>query len=170
MNNKLGKNGRIIVSALLFILVVAFVGILMHFKLRELLVDYMEKQVAKQAESYAGVYSAKLTMEFRRMQNSVDFINWEELDEEEMARIESIFTDRVEGVRYGILGVGGKVLYGEMLDFAEFSGIQDSFRGNKAVCYSKDKGLLLTTPVFSGKNIKYVLYEQLRLILLLSMS
>ncbi len=159
MNNKLGKNGRIIISALLFILVVAFVGVLMHFKLRELLVVYMEKQVAEQAESYAGIYSAKLTMEFRRMQNSVEFINWEELDEEEMDRIEKVFADPVEGVRYGILGVGGKVLYGEMLDFTEFPGIQDSFRGNTAVCYSEDKGMLLTMPVFSGKNIKYVLYE-----------
>lgn len=159
MNKKLRKNGRIIVSALLFTLVVAFVGILMNFKLKELLINYMEKQVAQQAESYAGIYSAKLTMEFRRMQNSVDFINWEDLDEEEMDRVERIFSDSVEGVRYGILGVGGKVIYGEMLDFADFPGIQDSFRGNTAVCYSKDKGILLTTPVFSGKNIKYVLYE-----------
>ena len=159
MNNKLGKNGRIIVSALLFTLVVAFVGILMHFKLRELLVNYMENQVAKQAEAYAGIYSSKLIMEFRRMQNSVEFINWENIDGEETIRIEKVFADPVEGVQYGILGVGGKVLFGEMLDFAEFPGIQDSFRGNPAVCYSKDKGMLLTTPVFSGKNIKYVLYE-----------
>lgn len=159
MNNKLRKNGRIVISAFLFILVVAFVGILMHFKLKELLVDYMEKQVAGQAESYAGIYSAKLTMEFRRMQNSVDYINWGELDEAEMERIGNIFDDSVEGVKYGILGVGGKVLYGEMLDFAEFPGIQDSFRGNEAVCYSRENGLLLTMPIYSGENIKYVLYE-----------
>lgn len=159
MNNKMGKNSRIAISAFLFTLVVAFVGILMHFKLTELLVNYMENQVAQQAESYAGVYSAKLTMEFRRMQNMTEYIEWEELDEEEMQRMEDIFSDSVEGVQYGVLGVGGTVIYGEMLDFSEFPGIQDSFRGNSAVCYSKEKGMLLTTPVFNGKNIKYVLYE-----------
>lgn len=160
MNKRKGKNGRILFSAMLFTLVVAFVGILMHFKLREMLYRYVENQVAQQAEAYAGIYSSKLIMEFRRMQSLTELIEWDEIEGEEFARIERVFADPAEGVEYGVLGVGGKVLYGELLDYAEFPGIQDSFRGNEAVCYCKDKGLLLTMPIYNGKNIKYVLYER----------
>lgn len=159
MSKRKRKNGRSLLGVMLFTMVVAFVGILMQLKLKEMLYGYMENQIAQQSEAYAGIYSSRLIMEFRRMQSMSELIEWNELDEDEYARIERVFADPVEGVGYGILGVGGKVLYGELLDFAEFPGIQDSFRGKESVCYSKEKGLLLTMPIYNGKNIKYVLYE-----------
>lgn len=161
MNKGSSKDKKIVISALIFVVILGSVGALMQFKLRDLLYDYMEKQVAKQAESFAEIYSIRLTMEFQRMQSMAAYIEWEELDDAGMQRIERTFGDSAEGVHYGILGVGGKVIYGDELDFLEFPGIQESFRGNSAICYSEDKGILLTTPVYSGKNIKYVLYQLL---------
>ena len=159
MNKKNQKRSRIFVSVFLFIIVLGFVGALMQYKLQELLVDYMETQVAERAEIMAGIYEAKFNMEFRKMKATSAYIQWEVLDEESMNRIERTLTDSLQGVKYGVLGVGGTVIYGEELELLKFPGVQDSFRGNSSVCYAENEGMLLTTPVYSGKNIKYVLYE-----------
>ena len=159
MSKKSGRGSRIFISVTVFIVVLTFVGALMQFKLQELLVDYMETQVAERAEVMAGVYEAKFTMEFRKMESTSAYIQWEELDKESLERIERALTDSLSGVRYGILGVGGAAIYGEELDLLKFPGVQESFRGNSSVCYAEGEGMLLTTPVYSGKNIKYVLYE-----------
>ena len=159
MSKRKGKLSRIFISVSLFIVVLSFVGALMQFKLQELLVDYMETQVAERAEVMAGVYEAKFAMEFRKMESTSAYIQWEELDEESLMRIERALTDSLPSIKYGILGVDGTAIYGEELDLGKFPGVQDSFRGNSAVCYAPGEGMLLTTPVYSGKNIKYVLYE-----------
>ncbi len=148
-----------ILSVFLFVLVIGSIGMLMHFRLHSIMNEYMEKQVAAQAESFAGIYSAKFTMELHRMQSIADYIEWEQLDEESLARIRKALENQTEGVQYGIVGVGGNTVYGEGIEYAAFPSIQESFRGNGGVCYDKEKGMLLSTPVFHDKNIKYVLYE-----------
>lgn len=160
MDEKFGEGSKIFVSVFLFALVIASVGALMQFKLREMLVNYMEKQVAQQAEDFAGKCSTQFEMEFRRLQSLSSYIEWEELDEESLERMERAFGIYGDQIQYGILAVGGSVIYGEPVDYKEFPGVQESFRGNDAVCYSEDKGMLLSVPVYSGQNIKYVLYER----------
>lgn len=160
MDEKFGEGSKIFISVFLFALVIASVGALMQFKLREMLVNYMEKQVAQQAEDFAGKCSTQFEMEFRRLQSLSSYIEWEELDEESLERMERAFGISGDQIQYGILAVGGSVIYGEPVDYKEFPGVQESFRGNDAVCYSEDKGMLLSVPVYSGQNIKYVLYER----------
>lgn len=160
MDEKFGEGSKIFVSVFLFALVIASVGALMQFKLREMLVNYMEKQVAQQAESFAGKCSTQISMEFRRLKSLSSYIEWEELDEESLERMERAFGISGDQIQYGILAVGGNVIYGEAIDYKEFSGVQESFRGNDAISYSEDNGMLLSVPVYSGKNIKYVLYER----------
>lgn len=160
MDEKFGEGSKIFISVFLFALVIASVGALMQFRLREMLVNYMEKQVAQQAESFAGKCSTQISMEFRRLKSLSSYIEWEELDEESLARMERAFGISGDQIQYGILAVGGNVIYGEAIDYKEFSGVQESFRGNYAISYSEDNGMLLSVPVYSGKNIKYVLYER----------
>ena len=160
MDEKFGEGSKIFISVFLFALVIASVGALMQFRLREMLVNYMEKQVAQQAEDFAGKCSTQFEMEFRRLQSLSSYIEWEELDEESLERMERAFGISGNQIQYGILAVGGSVIYGEPVDYKEFPGVQESFRGNDAVCYSEDKGMLLSVPVYSGQNIKYVLYER----------
>ena len=160
MDEKFGEGSKIFVSVFLFALVIASVGALMQFRLREMLVNYMEKQVAQQAESFAGKCSTQISMEFRRLKSLSSYIEWEELDEESLARMERAFGISGDQIQYGILAVGGNVIYGEAIDYKEFPGVQESFRGNDAISYSEDNGMLLSVPVYSGKNIKYVLYER----------
>lgn len=160
MDEKFGEGSKIFISVFLFALVIASVGALMQFRLREMLVNYMEKQVAQQAEDFAGKCSTQFEMEFRRLQSLSSYIEWEKLDEESLERMERAFGISGNQIQYGILAVGGSVIYGEPVDYKEFPGVQESFRGNDAVCYSEDKGMLLSVPVYSGQNIKYVLYER----------
>ena len=59
MDEKFGEGSKIFISVFLFALVIASVGALMQFRLREMLVNYMEKQVAQQAEDFAGKCSTQ---------------------------------------------------------------------------------------------------------------
>ena len=157
MMKKVSKKQLICVLA--FVLLIGSIGVLMHFKMHSIVNEYMEKKVATQAESIAGIYNAKLTMELSRLQSIASYVEWDQLDEESLARIKRALEQFSEGVSYGIVGVGGNTIYGEKIEYAAFPSIQDAFRGNSGVCYDKERGMLLSTPIFHDKNIKYVLYE-----------
>ncbi len=47
----------------------------------------------------------------------------------------------------------------DMERVAEYSSVQNAFRGKSTVRYQKGKGFLFTVPVYIGINIKYALYE-----------
>ena len=159
MSKGSGKKSRIFFGVFIFIGVLGAVGALMHTKLNDLLVGYMELQVAERVETVADIYSTRFIKELENMEITSSYIEWETLDEESMQRIDRALSEVSGHVACGILGVGGTVIYGDGLEVLDFPGIQDSFRGNRGICYSEGKGLLLTTPIYSGKNIKYVLYE-----------
>lgn len=159
MSKGSNKKSRIFLGVFVFIGVLGIVGLLMKTRLEDLLVDYMEIQVAERVETVADIYSTRFSKELENMEITASYIEWEVLDEDSMQRIDRTLSKVSERVSCGILGIGGTVIYGEALDVLDFPGIQDSFRGNKGICYSEGKGLLLTTPIYSGKNIKYVLYE-----------
>lgn len=144
--NKIG----IVLPALCTVMVL--VGFLMSYKMKALLNEYMEKQVAQQAEIMAQLSEEKLKEETDELHYLVDYL------------IEDIiaggtFPGEKEGVSMGILTLDGQAVCGKALERSRYSGIQDSFRGKEAVCYDKEGGLLFTVPVFHGDNVRYVLYR-----------
>ena len=59
----------------------------------------------------------------------------------------------------GLISLDGRSVYGRRLFVRDYSGIQTSFGGEKAITFVTDKGLLFTCPVFHRQNIRYVLYR-----------
>ena len=168
MKNRLGdRKIKIAVGMALFIAVLVIVGILMQFKMRELLEEYMEKQLEIQAELLAGQADERFHTELVNLKLLAGYIGkagmdeaadtWGTLQEEEVEKI--VEPALKEHVTFGLLELDGNAVYGKVLDFTKYSGIVESFRGKEAVSYSEEAGLLFTIPIYSGNNVKYVLYK-----------
>ena len=63
---------------------------------------------------------------------------------------------------YGVVALNGNVVYsGDTAEIqaSDFKGISESFHGARFISYSKGTGLMFSAPVYSVKNIKYVLFR-----------
>lgn len=150
------RNKKIVAGMLIFVMILGVVGILMHDKMKELLNYYVEQQATRQAELLARMTEEKFEAQLQQLQWTADFVQHYE---EERRDIVDILDTQEEYVLVGLLELDGNAVYGEELDFLDFDGIRQSFRGENAVSYSSDRGLLFTVPVYRDKNVRYVLYR-----------
>lgn len=156
INEWINKRHRIIVVLILVIMIMSIVGILMNFRLKNLLQSYMEKQVTEQARTLAELSTEQFELEIHNLENIARNIT---VDTESATTILDMIVENDEHMTMGILRLDGSALSGAPLNFTDFSGIQKSFRGHSAISYKNGMGVLFTTPIYDGKNVKYVLYK-----------
>lgn len=152
----IGRNKKIAVGMLVFAAILGVVVILMHNRMKALLNYYAERQMVQQAELLAQATDDKFEAQLQMLEWTSDYM---QLYEDERYDIMDFLVDEEENVSVGLLELDGNAVYGEALDFLAFDGIRQSFRGENAVSYSSDKGLLFTVPVYRDKNVRYVLYK-----------
>ena len=152
-------SSRMLLGLLIFVGVMIFVGVLMRGKLNSLLRAHIENVVATQAELMADIFEGKLNAELERLSEMVEELQAEGADDSAILSIYSAMKKETEST-YGLLALDGTACYGEAVSVREFSGIRDSFRGNKAISYNQEEGLLFTVPVCNGDNVRYVLYQK----------
>ena len=150
------RNKKITLGMLIFIAILAVVGILMHDRMKTLLNYYVEQQAIRQAELLAQMTESEFESELRQLEWTADYM---QQHEEDWQDIVDIFDAQGENVSVGLLEMDGNAVRGKTLDFLAFDGIRQSFRGENAVSYSRDDGLLFTVPVYNGRNVRYVLYK-----------
>lgn len=152
-------SSRMLLGLLIFVGVMIFVGVLMRGKLNSLLRAHIENVVATQAELMADIFEGKLNAELERLSEIVEELQAEGADYSAILSIYSAMNKETEST-YGLLALDGSARYGEAVLVQEFSGIRESFRGNKAISYNEEEGLLFTVPVCNGDNVRYVLYQK----------
>ena len=152
-------SSRMLLGLLIFVGVMIFVGVLMRGKLNSLLRAHIENVVAAQADLMADIFEGKLNAELERLSEMVEELQEEGADDSAILSIYSAMKKETEST-YGLLALDGTACYGEAVSVREFSGIRDSFRGNKAISYNQEEGLLFTVPVCNGDNVRYVLYQK----------
>ena len=158
MKNEQRKNSfKIIWWSGVLVILLLVVGVVMRNKLESFLQIQAEKQVEIQAGTLAESIHSNLQMKLNTLVSVAQNLEEYESDLYEIMK----FSDNEESSGYvmGLLRLSGEAVYGESLSFRDFNGIQNAFRGNQSVCYCEGKGLLFTVPVYSGENIKYVLYR-----------
>ena len=156
MKNKTGETRKFIIGGTcLFMLILVVVGVMMRYKMSELLRHYIENQVNIQVGILAELSESRLEAQLNNLEEIAQYI-------EESSEDSWIWEDNHEekGVHLGLLKLDGTTFWGEELDFAEYSGIRAAFRGNRSVSYSDEGGLLFTTPIYHNNNVKYVLYKR----------
>ena len=150
------RNKTVAVGMLVFIVVLGVAGALMRGRMKSLLNYYVEQQTMRQAELLAQMTEDRFDEELQQLEWTADFIQHYG---EERQDIVDLFAAQEENVAVGLLEMDGNAVSGKALDFLDFSGIRQSFRGESAVSYGRDQGLLFTVPVYRDKNVRYVLYK-----------
>ncbi len=150
------RNRKIVAGMLLFVLILGVIIILLNNRMGQLLNYYVEQQAVRQAELLAQTKAEQFEEELRRLEWTAAFIQHYE---EERQEIVDLFSPQEEHVSVGLLEMDGNAVVGKTLDFLDFDGIRQSFRGESAVSYGRDQGLLFTAPVYRDRNVRYVLYK-----------
>ncbi len=154
MNRKLffksQKNGFFVIAVSFVFLIIVCVA--MWWKMQDIIDTQLEHHVSEQAGQVAGILDNSFSSELQLLSEVTALIDMETgtLDE---------FLEEREGVSYGVLRINGEATYGEPLDFTEYEGIFEAIHGNASVCCGEDATVLFAVPVYSGQNVKYVLYK-----------
>lgn len=156
MNERMNSRTRVIAYLTVVIVIMLGVGILMNIRMNSLMTGYVEQQVTEQSKSFAALSAEQFELEIYSLENAAKKIPADvDADDE----ILDLTINDSENVNMGLLCLDGTALVGKTLSFSDFPGIQNAFRGNSSVCYKKGQGLLFTTPVYDGENVKYTLYK-----------
>ena len=147
---KVMKNNIWVVAVSFLILIV--VCIAMWWKMQDIIDVQMEHQVAEQGKALSGIVNNSFGEELQLLSDITALIDME------TGKLQDILKEE-EGVSYGVLRINGEATYGEALDVSEYDGIVESLHGNDAVSCGDDSSVLFTVPVYSGENVKYVLYK-----------
>ena len=102
--------------------------------MQSLLQYYAGNQVTQQAEVLAELLEEKFKVELTCLEHVSVLIEKEAINKE---KILQTFEEMEHCSAMGLLELGGMAVYGESLSIQEFSGIQDSFHGNKAISYGE---------------------------------
>lgn len=139
-----------------FVVIIAIVGLLMRGRMQLLLHRHLERQTARQAETLAELVNEKLESEITNLENIAVYL---QMNATEVQSIMAMAQQEDTEAVWGILDLDRKERYENGIDASGFQGIQHSFRGNSAVSYKEENGLLFTVPVYNNGNVKYVLYK-----------
>lgn len=140
-----------------FIIILLFVGFMLNTRLRTLMYDFTENQVARQAEVIAEKTAGTLMNEMESLKYRSSVI--ESQSDSSIEKVMQSMTQTGGTLPIGLLATDGTAVFGERISASEFTGIQTAFRGNATISYNSRKGILFCYPVFHGDNIKYVFYE-----------
>ncbi|MBQ8789682.1 MAG: response regulator [Ruminiclostridium sp.] len=152
--NRLLKSKRFRSSVLMILIgfgVLGIVCMIMWFRLSEITRGQVESHVSGYSQMMSKAIDANFREELSILSDVTDFIDVE------TGSFSSMFDDK-EGISYGIVRINGEAVYGEALDFSQYDGVFQSLHGNPAVSVSGDR-VLFSVPVYSGNNVKFVLYK-----------
>jgi len=133
-------------------LVIMVVCISMWWKMQNIIDKQVEEHISEDGEYVADIINNYFGSELQVLSEISSFVNME-------TGILECSLQEEKGISYGVLKIDGQVVYGEPLAFTEYTGIFDAIHGNASVSCGNDSTVLFTVPVYSGYNVKYVLYK-----------
>lgn len=159
MSKKLSEQHlRTEIGIVIFVVLLCIIGVTMKVKLEQLTRNYEMQQMTKQVSIQAKLIDEQMKVELDKLESLATFVEANNMDWEAIVGAIGA-NEEFPDIKYGILELDGKAVYGEVLSVKEFSGIQDSFHGNQAVCYSEHSGMVFSVPIYNGVNVRYVMYK-----------
>ena len=150
------SNLRTVLGVAALVGIMLIVGSLLGMKMNKLLIDHMENQVTEHAGLISEQVEQVILIQFVQLNNIASAL---ENNADNPERVLQTVNYEQEGISVGVMTLDGEVILGEEVDSSKYEGIRESFRGNEAVSYSSDSGVMFSVPVYRGENVKYVLYK-----------
>lgn len=149
-------NLRTVLGVAALVGIMLIVGSLLGMKMNKLLIDHMENQVTEHAGLISEQVEQVILIQFVQLNNIASAL---ENNADNPERVLQTVNYEQEGISVGVMTLDGEVILGAEVDSSKYEGIRESFRGNEAVSYSSDSGVMFSVPVYRGENVKYVLYK-----------
>ena len=144
------KNNLGVIGVSFIILII--VCIAMWWKMQDIINEHLEYHVAEQGKALSKIVNNSFDEELRLLSEVTVFIDMETGEIEQ-------FMEEEDGISYGVLKIDGEATYGDKIDASSYEGIFEAIHGNPAVSCGDSSTVLFTVPVYSGENVKYVLYK-----------
>ena len=166
MNNeaagaKKGKNifsfaARLVLSFAVFVLIIASIGLLVHWKMN-VLIDFEATHFVKdKTEDAANDLTLQLDSVARELEDAGDLLMRENLRPQSF--IDGLAA-RDPSASIGLVEYGGAMVAGVPLPVETKEQVGYTFRGARAIQNYSGRGVLVTVPVLKGENVRYVLYK-----------
>ncbi len=160
MNNSRFKKFKLTtIVAASYIIVISFVCFLLVTRINTEVEKSVIGDVEIRAELAAGTLRDKLAEELSQLSEIAEIVQSEDGSGEYIRYLNETSDN---GTVYGVLKINGEAAEGKAVDFSDYPIILDSFRGNEGVVCGPAETIMFTVPVYSGQNIKYVLYKLYR--------
>lgn len=152
-------NYRLVVWIAIVTFILCLMCILLRVKLDTLMDAYAMRQLSRQASLMAELVNEKVRVRLDALSVMAKHI---EDDFEHMDYVVRNSQNDEEDVRYGIMSLEGELFVENPEDqilVSDFRCVVESFHGKPSVCFRHGKGLLLSVPVYHGRNVRYVLFK-----------
>ncbi len=143
----------------IFIVLPLIIVLLLYVSLLTSLNSYMETLVANQAQLLERIASQRINSRMEELEAVTDYLRDGRVEESEMGAAVGRLLDNPTQINIGILKQDGTPVTGHPLRSSEYPAIQAAFKGRNKVRYRRGEGLLFTSPIYNGSNVKYALYE-----------
>jgi len=157
MKEKLEGKTRLLLAMCTVGLIIAGVGLLMYIKLSDLFHANAEMRLSEQALAMAETVGEKFSAELYQLRTTAEYLQNGSMTIDGLANAEK--RER-EGISLGLLTINGDALVGKNINIESMPELQSVFRGEEKVGYKKENGLFFAIPVYSGRNVRYVLYRR----------
>ena len=124
----------------------------MWSKMQKIINEQVEHHVAEQGRMLSKTIDNSFADELKLLNEITAFVN---IDNGSLEQ----FLNKEDGVSYGVLGINGKAYEGESIAINEYDAIFQAVHGNISVSCGKNNTVMFAVPVYSGENVKYVLYK-----------
>lgn len=156
-NNSIHFSRKVFAEILLLTFILALIGFFLQDKVEKLLTASVEYSVARQTADFSVLAEERFNRELAELRYAAHFLENSETDT--AAAFKSLEDLSRKGVTCGLINNEEKSIVGKALSRGEFKQLIRAFSGNNIVDFSAGKGLLFAVPVFSGDNVRYVLYR-----------
>lgn len=145
--------------AIIYIVVISFVCLLLVLRINHEVESSVVGDVAVRAELAADSLNDKFNTELAQLKEMSNVFRKED---DSADYIEYLNDNSENGTVYGVLKINGEAAGGKAVNFEDYPAILDSFRGNEGVICGPAETIMFTVPVYSGQNVKYVMYKLYR--------
>lgn len=152
--NLLYEKKSLVIGISVFVVILFAVGFVLRGRLLNLYAESYERRVEVDAGEMASRFEQKFETELRLLRSFAACIEKGYYPDSLLA----VFDEMDNSVRYGVLRLDGVPLLGKRVNYSEFPCIREAFRGNEGVSSHPRKGMMFACPVFSGGNVRYVIY------------
>ncbi len=147
------------IDVIIFIIMPLLLGLLLYIWMLTSLHSYMEMLVENQALLLEQLASQRINSRMDEIKAVTEYLRDGRVIESEMGAAAGRLLDNPTQINIGILRQDGTPVSGHPLRSSEYPAIQAAFHGNSTARYRRGEGLLFTSPIYNGENVKYALYE-----------